>query len=53
MAVGRSEDDDADLKDSAEGAPTFAAPWAEGALEPPCGVAVGMMDGGERGDKVA
>ena len=43
--VGRGEED--------EGAPTFAAPGAEGALEPPCGVAVGTMDGGETGNKVA
>ena len=53
VAVGRSEDDEADLKGGVEDAPTFAAPGSEGAMEATCGAAVGTMDGGETGDKVA
>lgn len=53
MAVGRREDDEADLKDGAEGARIFLAPGTEGAMEATCGVAVETMDGGETGDNVA
>ena len=48
MVVGRS-DDEADLKDGAEGALTFATLGTEGAMEATCGVAVGTMDGGDMG----